>query len=136
MHVVIVGGGRTGSHLAGLLLAGGHRVRVVEHREETVAKLLLELPAETVVAGDGGDPKMRVAAIVTGAEERIEEGAPAAGKAIRDLAIPAGCTIAAIVRGKNVLAPRGDTVLLPGDEVIAVVRAAQAAELARLLRRP
>jgi trk system potassium uptake protein TrkA len=220
MHIVIVGGGRTGSHLAGLLLAGGHRVRVVENREETVAKLLLELPAEAVVAGDGGDPKVlvaagirgaQVAAVVTGAdednlvvatmarsefavprviarvnnprnawlftptmgvdvaldqadlmakliaeemslgdmtilvklrrgevslaEERIEEGAPAAGKAVRDLAIPAGCTLAAVVRGGEVLAPRGDTVLLPGDEVIAVVRADQAAALARLLRR-
>ena len=200
MHVVIVGGGRTGSHLAGLLL---------------------ELPATAVVAGDGGDPKVlvaagirdaQVAAIVTGAdednlvvatmarsefsvprviarvnnprnawlytpamgvdvaldqadlmakliaeemslgdmtilvklrrgevslaEERIEEGAPAAGKAVRDLAIPAGCTLAAIVRGRDVIAPRGDTVLLPGDEVIAVVRAAQASALALLLRRP
>ena len=54
---------------------------------------------------------------------------------MRDLPIPAGCTLAAIVRGREVLAPRGDTVLRPGDEVIAVVRADQAAALARLLRR-
>jgi trk system potassium uptake protein TrkA len=70
------------------------------------------------------------------AEERIEAGAPAAGKAVRDLAVPPGCTLAAVVRGKEVLAPRGDTVLQPGDEVIAIVRADQLAALARLLRRP
>ena len=68
-------------------------------------------------------------------EERIEEGATAAGKAVRDLTIPAGCTLAAIVRGREVIAPRGDTVLRPGDDVIAVVRVDQAAALARLLRR-
>jgi trk system potassium uptake protein TrkA len=220
MNVVIVGGGRTGSHLAGLLLAGGHRVRIVEHREQTAAKLLLELPAETVVVGDGADPKVllaagirtaQVVAVVTGAdednlvvatmahaefavprviarvnnprnawlytpamgvdvaldqadlmatliaeemtlgdmrilvklrrgevslaEELIDAASPAAGKAVRDLTIPAGCTLAAIVRGTQVLAPRGDTVLRPGDEVIAVVRADQAEALARLLRR-
>jgi len=220
MNVVIVGGGRTGSHLAGLLIAGGHQIRVVENREDTVAKLLLELPAAAVVQGDGGDPKVllaagirdaQVVAVVTGAdednlvvatmaraefavprviarvnnprnawlftpamgvdvaldqadlmakliaeemslddmtilvklrrgevslaEERIEEGAPAAGKAVRDLTIPAGCTFAAIVRGGEVLAPRGETVLRPGDEVIAVVRAGQAEALARLLRK-
>ena len=36
MYVVIVGGGKVGSYLAALLLAEGHRVRIVETRREVV----------------------------------------------------------------------------------------------------
>jgi len=50
-------------------------------------------------------------------EERIEPGAPAAGKAVRDLPLPAGCTLAAIIRRGEVLTPRGDTRLQPEDEL-------------------
>jgi trk system potassium uptake protein TrkA len=220
MLVIVVGGGRTGSHLAGLLLAGGHEVRVVEDRPGVVEMLLRELPAEAVVAGDGSDPDVleragirgaAVVAAVTGedednlvvatlarfeygvgrviarvnnprnawlytpemgvdaaldhadlmakliaeemslgdmtilvklrrgevslVEERIEAGAAADGAAVRDLPLPGGCTLAAVIRGGQVLAPRGDTVLRAGDELIAVARADQQAQLSGLLRR-
>ena len=221
MYIIIAGGGKTGAHLGGLLMAGGHEVCIIDDRPKVVEALRRETPSATVLFGDGADPKVleaaeigraRVLAAVTGddednlvvstlarfefgvprviarvndprnawlytpemgvdvalnqadlmarliaeemslgdmmilvklrrgevslVEERIEPGAPAEGKAVRDLAIPAGCTLAAIVRGREVLAPRGDTVLRPGDEVIAVVRTDQAAALAQLLRRP
>ena len=221
MYIIIAGGGKTGAHLGGLLMAGGHEVCIIDDRPKVVEALRRETPSATVLFGDGADPKVleaaeigraRVLAAVTGddednlvvstlarfefgvprviarvndprnawlytpemgvdvalnqadlmarliaeemslgdmmilvklrrgevslVEERIEAGAPAAGKTVRELAIPAGCTLAAVIRKGEVLAPRGDTVLYPQDEVIALVRATHAAELARLLRKP
>ena len=220
MLVIVVGGGRTGSHLAGLLLAGGHDVRVVEDRPAVVELLRRDLPAEAIVPGDGADPDVlerggirgaAVVAAVTGddednlvvatlarfeysvrrviarvnnprnawlytpemgvdaavnqadlmakliaeemslgdmtilvklrrgevslVEERIEAGAAADGSAVRDLPLPGGCTLAAVIRRGEVLTPRGETVLLAGDELIAVARADQQAQLSALLRR-
>ena len=36
---------------------------------------------------------------------------------VRDLALPADCVVTLLVRGTSVLAPRGSTLLVPGDEV-------------------
>jgi len=58
MYVIIVGGGRTGSHLAALLNAQGHEVRVVEHRSEILASVHHELPTEIIYEGDGTDPQV------------------------------------------------------------------------------
>ena len=217
MFVIIVGGGKTGSYLAELLLAGGHTVRVIDRRPEVIEKLKAELPAEIVVRGDGADPQVlintgirsaQVVAAVTGddednlvvstiahfefrvrrviarinnpknawlftpemgvdvainqadlmakliaeemslgdmmtlvklrrgevsiVEEKIEAGAPAAGRLIRDVPLPAGCTLAAIMRGSEVVLPHGDTLLQPEDEVVAVVRSGQEVELSQL----
>lgn len=51
MNVVIVGGGRTGTHLATLLLAQGHHVRLVEGRPELAAAAHGTLPREVMVVG-------------------------------------------------------------------------------------
>jgi trk system potassium uptake protein TrkA len=56
MFVIIVGGGRTGSQLAELLLQEGHAVKVIDDRPEVVERLRGELPPEAFVAGDGSDP--------------------------------------------------------------------------------
>lgn len=78
MYVVIVGGGNTGSHLAQILLSEGHTVRIVEERPQLLDKLKTELPAETVISGDGSSPavleqagveKALVLAAVTGSDE-------------------------------------------------------------------
>ncbi len=69
-------------------------------------------------------------------EEKIAPEAHAAGKMVRDLALPANCTLAAIIRKDEVLPIRGETVLRQGDEVIAVVSSKQQAALAELLGRP
>jgi trk system potassium uptake protein TrkA len=58
MHVVIVGGGRTGLHLAGLLLAGRHTVRCVERRGKDLLELQRALPAAVIVTGDGSSPEV------------------------------------------------------------------------------
>ena len=218
MFVIIVGGGKTGSHLATLLLAGGHTIRVIDRRPEVIEKLKAELPEEVVIRGDGADPKVllntgvrsaNVVAAVTGddednlvvstlarfefrvrrviarvnnpknawlftpdmgvdvainqadlmakliaeemslgdmmtlvklhkgevsiIEEKIEEGAVAAGKAVRDVPWPSGSTLAAVIRKGEVILPHGDTLLQPDDEVLAVVHADHQAELHRLL---
>jgi len=56
MHVIVVGGGKTGSQLAAQLLAAGHQVKVVEGRPAVVERLKAELPAGTVALGDGSSP--------------------------------------------------------------------------------
>ncbi len=78
MRVIIVGGGKTGSHLATMLVASGHAVTVVEDRPSVLERLRSELPAECLVAGDGSAPEVleaagvrqaQVLAAVTGADE-------------------------------------------------------------------
>jgi trk system potassium uptake protein TrkA len=65
-------------------------------------------------------------------EEKIPAGAPAIGVAIKDLALPEQCVIAAIIRQGVVIVPRGVTVLEQDDEVLAVTDAAGATQLAVL----
>jgi trk system potassium uptake protein TrkA len=76
-------------------------------------------------------------------EEKIPPGARAEGVAIKDLALPEECVIAAIIRQGKVILPRGVTELEVGDEVLAITDREGAAQLsslfaapARLLRRP
>lgn len=78
MLVLVIGGGKTGSHLANLLIADGHEVRVIDDRPSLVEKLCDELPADCVINGDGSSPtvlekagikKANVVAAVTGNDE-------------------------------------------------------------------
>lgn len=62
MYVLIIGGGRTGSHLASSLAAEGHEVRVIEARPTALANLHRELPTEMICEGDGTDPQLLEAA--------------------------------------------------------------------------
>ena len=56
MFVIIVGGGRVGSHLAELLLELGHKVRLVENRPGVIEMLHRDLPTESIVIGRALDP--------------------------------------------------------------------------------
>jgi len=78
MFVVIVGGGKIGSHLASLLLSEGNKVRVIDSRPDVLERLRLEIPDEYIVPGDGTDPNVlegagireaQVLAAVTGEDE-------------------------------------------------------------------
>lgn len=68
MKVIIVGGGRTGSHLAKLLSEQEHEVRLIEQRPEALTNLHRELPTETIFEGDGSDPATLEAAGIRNAQ--------------------------------------------------------------------
>ena len=60
----------------------------------------------------------------------VPQGAAVAGRQIRAIEVPAECVVAAVIRGKKFVVPRGDTAIEAGDEVVFVgpasdVRAAQ-----------
>jgi trk system potassium uptake protein len=218
MFVIIVGGGKTGSNSAELLLKEKHRVVVVDHRPDIIERLRQELPPECVVEGDGSLPSVleqagvaeaNVVAAVTGedeanlvvcmlarfefnvprviarvnnpsnawlfteemgvdvalnepdmmahlvaeemslgdmmtllklrkgqyaiVEEKVHPMAIAVGKAIRDLMLPPQCVLAAIIRKGELIIPKGDVLLQPADEILAVVHSSEAAALASLL---
>ncbi|MGC8785849.1 MAG: potassium channel family protein [Anaerolineae bacterium] len=218
MMVLIVGGGKVGTHLAAMLLREGYRAKVIEVQREEIPRLQRDLPAEVVIRGNGTDPNVLeaagirhadVVAAVTGAdetnlvvaglarfefqvprviarvnnpknawlfipemgvdvalnqadlmahliaeemslgdmmtllklrkgqyslvEEKVDPTAIAVGKALRELQLPRECQLAAIIRKGQLLIPHGDTVLQPADEVLAVVHASQAAQLAAIL---
>ena len=65
-------------------------------------------------------------------EEKIPAGAPAIGKAIKDMVLPSQCVIAAIIRHGEVVVPRGLTTFEVGDEVLAVTDSDGVAELKKL----
>lgn len=221
MHVVIVGGGNTGSYLAKMLIEGHHTVRIIEERPTLLEKLYNELPGECIIPGDGASPniletagikKAHVVAAVTGddetnlvitslarfefnvprtigrvnnpknawlynaemgvdvalnqadilahlvaeemslgdmmtllklrrgeyslIEEKVHPHSLACNKSLRDLPLPAECTITAIIRKNQLIIPRGDTVFLPADEVLALVHQSRLYEFAALLAPP
>jgi trk system potassium uptake protein len=221
MFVIIVGGGNTGSYLSKLLIDAGHKVKVIEERPNLLEKLKLEIPEESIIAGDGSSPSIleqagvhhaNVLAAVTGAddtnlvisslarfefkvprvigrvnnpknawlftpemgvdvslnqaeilahlvaeemslgdmmtllklrrgefsliEEKVHPDSIAANKTLRELSTPPETTFVAIIRKNQLIIPRGDTVLLPADEIIALLRDSHLAELGMLLSPP
>ena len=221
MLVIIVGGGRTGSQLARLLLQQNYEVRVVDDRKEILSNIHLELPSEVIVEGDPMHPDVLERAGIQNAdvlaacttrdevnlvlayfarehygvartisrvnnprdawlfnklfdvdvalnqaeilarlieeemsmgdmmtllklrrgryslvEEKIAEGAPGIGIAIKDLGLPEQCVIAAIIRQGEVMIPRGTTTMELGDEVLAITDKQGALQLAEILMPP
>lgn len=66
-------------------------------------------------------------------EERVVAGAPADGRSVGALDLPASCTVVAVLRGDEVLPSAGGLVLHAGDEVLAVVHAGATEQLASTL---
>lgn len=60
----------------------------------------------------------------------------ACGEAIRDLRLPEGTSIALVVRGRELVAARGSTVLDPGDQVYVFCRSDDRSVVALLFGRP
>ena len=66
-------------------------------------------------------------------EEKVHPMAVAAGKLIRELLLPPQCVLAAVIRKGELIIPKGDVVLLPADEIIALVHSSEAKTLASML---
>lgn len=66
-------------------------------------------------------------------EQRVHAGAPAVGKAVKDLNLPRECAMVAIIRDGKLLIPRGDTTLIENDEVLLLLRAEQLSDVAKIL---
>jgi len=75
---MIVGGGKVGTYLADKLIKEKHEVRLIELREEEREHILLDIPRDVLVIGNGTDPdvleaagirNMNVVAAVTGDDE-------------------------------------------------------------------
>jgi trk system potassium uptake protein TrkA len=69
-------------------------------------------------------------------EEKVDPRAVVVGKKLRDIDLPSQCVFAAVIRKGELIVPNGNTELTPVDEVIALVHASQAQQLADLLGRP
>jgi trk system potassium uptake protein len=65
-------------------------------------------------------------------EDSIPAGAPAVGVTLQDLPLPPNCVIAAIIRQGEIVIPRGHVRFEAEDEVLAIVDADSADELATL----
>ncbi len=221
MHVLIAGGGRTGSTLALTLHEQKHDVTLLEHRSQVLAHLHRDLPTELVYEGNATDPRtlelagiqhaeVLVASMSNDAEnlslcfiarerfhvartiatindprnawlfdkkfhvdialnqadilaslieqemslgdmmtllklrrgshslvsETLPPEARAVGVAIQDLPLPRSSVICAILRGGEVVIPRGNVRLEAGDDVLALVDDASAPEVAALFGSP
>jgi trk system potassium uptake protein len=66
------------------------------------------------------------------AEVKVAEQSIAAGKPVRDLAIPEKSVLIAITRGDKVIIPRGDTVVLGGDQILVLADAESKVGINRL----
>lgn len=66
-------------------------------------------------------------------EGKVAPGAPADGRSLRELDIPADALVVMVVRGDQTFIPSGETILRADDEVLAVTTPASEGALRRLL---
>jgi trk system potassium uptake protein TrkA len=66
-------------------------------------------------------------------EVTLAEGSPAADKTVGELDIPPDCTLVAVVRDQHVIAPKDETPLEVGDEVLALAAPEAEIDLKRVL---
>jgi trk system potassium uptake protein TrkA len=62
-------------------------------------------------------------------ERMVDPASCIVGKALRDIKLPTECVLVAVIRNSDLLIPRGDTILMPGDKAIAIT---QGSELQKL----
>lgn len=63
----------------------------------------------------------------------LPSDAPAINKQVKDINLPKDAVLVSIVRGEEVILPKGDTVLKPGDDVIALTLIGNEPQLLSLL---
>jgi len=82
--------------------------------------LLTSLVEEAVVVGDLVTLLRLEHGKVLVVEMTLDETAPVVGKVVGEVNLPRDCSLVAIVRGGHVIAPREETPLMVGDEVLAL----------------
>ena len=63
----------------------------------------------------------------------LPEDSPVINKEIKDVALPPDSVLVSVVRGEEVIVPKGNTVLKPGDDVIALTLIGNEPQLLNLL---
>ena len=66
-------------------------------------------------------------------EATVEDGAPVAGKTLAELTFPPNVVISAVLRDGQMILPKGETVLQPEDEVVALANKESEEELRHML---
>ncbi len=113
--------------------------------EETFHALGIEAISSTTVIGQLIEEQLTVGDIIRLytlqkgrlglLEVDVPPGAPATdGRTVAELKLPDDIVLVSVLRGGQLLIPRGRTVLQAGDRVVAVTRMGREAELARHLR--
>jgi trk system potassium uptake protein TrkA len=67
---------------------------------------------------------------------RVQEGSPAAGRALRDLQFPPEVLVSVVIGKQGANVPSGDTILQVGDEVIAVIPRESDAAVRKMIAGP
>ncbi|HSH74106.1 MAG TPA: TrkA C-terminal domain-containing protein, partial [Longimicrobiales bacterium] len=65
-------------------------------------------------------------------EFAVHEGSAIAGHALRDVRFPKQGVVGTVLRGDEIILPRGEDVLLPGDDVIVFAMPAAIPEVEKL----
>jgi len=63
----------------------------------------------------------------------LPDDSPVISKRVQDIQLPPDSVLVSIVRGEEVIVPRGDTVLKPGDDIIAITLIGNEPQLLNLL---
>jgi len=66
-------------------------------------------------------------------KSQLSKKSPLCGKALKDVTLPDKCIIATVVRNNEMIVPRGETVLMENDEVLAISVPDSEQKLRRLL---
>lgn len=100
------------------------------------ADLLAHLIAEEMSLGDMMTLLKLRKGLYSLVEEKVHPNSIANGKAVRELSFPLRCALAAIIRKGELTIPRGDVVLQPADEILAVIHSDEIPQLAAILGPP
>lgn len=99
------------------------------------AELIARMVTEEMSLGDMMTLLMFRKGLFSLVEEKVHPTSSAVGKTVRELDLPDQCVLVAIMRKGELIVPRGDTVLQPVDEILALAHQSQVAALASLLGR-
>ena len=64
----------------------------------------------------------------------VSKGSFASGKSIKDIHFPQECVLSAIIRNGKLVIPKGNVVIIPGDEVLAVIHESAIEQVRQILQ--